>query len=229
MLWDELSRPWRCCLEEAWEAYRAGSLPIGAVVTDAAGNVLSRGRSRISHRDAEPPYLHDSPLAHAEVNALIALDYRANDPPHDCILYTTTEPCPMCLGTFYMSGLRELRYASREPFAGSVNLLGTTPYLSRKRIKVIAPEHPDLEAAILAMHAEVRLRENGGEEGAVVVAWAGELPLGVRLGKELLATEELRRMREAATPIPEVIAALLERLREVSDGRARRRPARGGL
>ena len=73
-------------------------------------------------------------MAHAEVEALQKLDFDAID-PHSCALYTTTEPCPMCMGTFYMSGIRTLHYASREPYSGSTNLLGTTWYLSRKPIK----------------------------------------------------------------------------------------------
>ena len=44
--WGTLAPPWQACLEGAWQAYCAGSLPIGAVVTDAAGAILSRGRNR---------------------------------------------------------------------------------------------------------------------------------------------------------------------------------------
>ena len=47
MMWQSLSQPWRACLEEAWTAYRAGSVPIGAAITDGAGRVVARGRNRI--------------------------------------------------------------------------------------------------------------------------------------------------------------------------------------
>jgi tRNA(adenine34) deaminase len=36
-MWADLPAPWQACLEEAWAAYRAGSVPIGAVVTDGRG------------------------------------------------------------------------------------------------------------------------------------------------------------------------------------------------
>ena len=36
-LWERLSGPWQACVELAWEAYRAGSLPIGAVVAARHG------------------------------------------------------------------------------------------------------------------------------------------------------------------------------------------------
>jgi len=45
--WDRLSLPWQACLEEAWSAYCASTIPIGAVVVDADGRILSRGRNRI--------------------------------------------------------------------------------------------------------------------------------------------------------------------------------------
>ena len=143
MTWDELTHPWQCCLEDAWAAYCAGSTPISAAVTDAEGQVIARSRSRVSVVGPEGSHLHNGRLAHAEVRALLALDYQRYDPPSACILYTTTEPCPMCFGTFYMSGLRELHYASRDPYAGSVNLLGTPPYLPRKPIQIVDPERPD--------------------------------------------------------------------------------------
>lgn len=95
--WTSLAEPWQICLEEAWTAYCAGSLPIGAAVVDRAGWIVARGRNRIHEDEAEGGHLRGHRLAHAEMNALVALDYRAID-PRDCILYTTTEPCPLCTG-----------------------------------------------------------------------------------------------------------------------------------
>lgn len=215
MVWEELSHPWQCCLEEAWAAYCAGSDPIGAVVTDSAGRVLSRGRNRRRDRAAESPYLYNSPIAHAEVNALIALDYKVNDPPHACVLFTTTEPCPMCLGAFYMSGVRELRYASHDPFAGSADLLGKTPYMARKPIKVTGPERPDLETIIVALHAEMRLGERGVGD-AVVEMWNEAMPDPTRLGEALLASGELRRMRDAGATAAGVVEAIAVRGRTLN-------------
>ncbi len=87
-LWTRLSVPWRACVELAWEAYQAGSLPIGAVVADAEGKVLSRGRNRIHEGSGEDGHLFGHKLAHAELNALVTLDNDACDsgrmhPVHD--------------------------------------------------------------------------------------------------------------------------------------------------
>lgn len=47
----DLDERWRAVLELAWEAYLAGTIPVGAVVADADGRVVARGRNRIF----EPP------------------------------------------------------------------------------------------------------------------------------------------------------------------------------
>ena len=43
----DLDARWRATLELAWEAYLAGTIPVGAVVADADGRVVARGRNRI--------------------------------------------------------------------------------------------------------------------------------------------------------------------------------------
>jgi len=94
VLWERLARPWQCCLEEAWLAYCSGSTPIGAAIADATGYIIARGRNRIYDAVGEGTHLHGHDLAHAEVNALVTLDYADLD-RQTCALYTTTEPCPL--------------------------------------------------------------------------------------------------------------------------------------
>lgn len=212
MLWEELPGPWQACLEEAWAAYCAGSVPIGAVVADAAGTVLARGRNRLAEPTAPAPYLCDTPLAHAEVNALAAFDYRRYDPPYPYILYTTTEPCPMCMGAFYMSGLRELRYASREPYSGSANMLGTTPYLRRKPITIAGPQRGDLETVIVALHVAQRLALGKGLGANVADEWTAVLSRGIALGQSLVTIQRLRRLRSEQAGAGRVVDVLARRL-----------------
>ena len=156
--WGSFNPIWQACIELAWEAYCAGSLPIGAVVADADGVILSRGRNRIHEPRKLDSNVSETNLAHAELNALIALPFKHSD-RHTWVLYTTTEPCPMCLGALYMSGLRELHYAVRDPWAGSVNLLGRTTYLSRKQIQAKGPFNADLEAILASLSVEFFLNE----------------------------------------------------------------------
>jgi hypothetical protein len=60
--WASLEPPWRACLELAWSAYGAGTIPVGAAVTDAAGTVIAEGVGtavmatvgRIAYAGADP-------------------------------------------------------------------------------------------------------------------------------------------------------------------------------
>ena len=45
-MWDSLAPVWQACLEEAWLAYCAGSVPIGAAVADAHGQVIVASNNR---------------------------------------------------------------------------------------------------------------------------------------------------------------------------------------
>lgn len=207
-MWSDLPLPWQACLELAWQAYCEDCIPIGAVVTGPEGNILSRGRNRIYEKTKPGGHTNGAALAHAEVEALRALDLDSVD-PHTCILYTTTEPCPMCMGTFYMSGLRTLAYAARDPFAGSVNMLGTTWYLSRKPIQVSGPD-PRLESLITALYAEQDVRIYGGKlpEGLFWKMYGEAIPDGVQLGLELARAGTLLDLRQRGAPAREVFEIL---------------------
>ncbi|MCJ7623918.1 MAG: hypothetical protein MUO76_10470, partial [Anaerolineaceae bacterium] len=69
MKWSELSQPWKVCFEEAWDAYCAGSVPIGAVVVAGNGDIVARGRNRRADQVFERNQVSASKLAHAELNA----------------------------------------------------------------------------------------------------------------------------------------------------------------
>jgi hypothetical protein len=107
-----------------------------------------------------------------------------------------------------MSGLRELRYAARDPFAGSINLLGTTPYLSRKPIRVFGPERVHLETILGALHTEFVLRDSGERYRHMLDAWAAVVPEGVKLGEQMFRDGRLRQMREAGARAAEVVEEL---------------------
>ena len=208
-MWESLSLPWQVCLEEAWVAYSAGSVPVGAVVTDAAGRILLRGRNRICESEGEAGSLYGQTLAHAEVNALISLPPQGEIDRHTCALFTTMEPCPLCLGAIYMSGVRQLHYAARDPFAGSANLLGVTPYLSRKPVKAFGPQRADLEIVSLALLVEFELSHDRGESTRQLLeVWRAVVPQGVSLGEALFQSGELRQMRKGRVNAPEVVNIL---------------------
>jgi tRNA(adenine34) deaminase len=95
----------RRALHEARRALEAGEVPIGAVVLDAAGEVIGVGRNE---REAT----HD-PTAHAEVVALRAAAARLGSwRLEGCTLAVTLEPCPMCAGAVWLSRVDRLVFGA---------------------------------------------------------------------------------------------------------------------
>ena len=86
--------------------------PFGAVIV-RNGLVVSRAWNRVI-RDQDP-------TAHAEVNA-IREACRAVKRFHleDCELYTSCEPCPMCLGAIYWARLNAVYYAATRDDADQI-------------------------------------------------------------------------------------------------------------
>lgn len=112
-----LEGPWRETFALMWEAYRVGTIPVGAVVADAEGAVVARGRNRIFDRDGNGQ-LAWTRLAHAEVNALAGLTpERVYD---DLVLYTALEPCALCVGATFAARVGTVRFAAADPYGGAV-------------------------------------------------------------------------------------------------------------
>jgi guanine deaminase len=77
--------------------------PFGAVVIQD-GKVIAEGANQVTAT-------HD-PTAHAEVNAIRqACQKLGNFELKDCELYTSCEPCPMCLGAIYWARLARVYFA----------------------------------------------------------------------------------------------------------------------
>jgi len=207
-MFADLPEPWQACLRLAWEAYCEDCIPIGAVVTGPDGGILTRGRNRI-YEKVKPGGTNGAALAHAEVEALRGLDLDALD-PHECCLVTTTEPCPMCMGTLYMSGVRSVHFLARDPYAGSTNLLGTTWYLSLKPIRVAGPE-PVLEDLVTALFAEqdAHIHNQKFPAGLFWDKYQEAIPGGVELGLELARRGTLQELRKKGARAEVVMDSML--------------------
>jgi guanine deaminase len=100
---DELSLL-RLAISLAKESIKAGGGPFGAVIA-RDGKIISE-----AHNMVVPS--HD-PTAHAEVLAIrkASATLKSHD-LSDCIIYASCEPCPMCLGAIYWSGIKKVVYAA---------------------------------------------------------------------------------------------------------------------
>lgn len=99
-------------LELAAEAAEHGDIPVGAVVTDLAGEIVGEGRNlrEVSH----------DPLAHAEVVALREAA-RALDSWNleHCTLVVTLEPCIMCAGAIAQARVGRVVFGAWDAKAGA--------------------------------------------------------------------------------------------------------------
>lgn len=93
----------KIALEEAYAGIRAGDGgPFGAVVVKD-GEIVGRGHNRV--------LINRDPTCHGEMEAI--RDACRNLGTHDlsgCEIYTTAEPCPMCLGGILWANIRTVYY-----------------------------------------------------------------------------------------------------------------------
>lgn len=106
----------RAALAEAEAAAAVGDVPVGAVVTDASGAVIARGRNR---READ-----GDPTGHAELDAIRAAAQAIGEWRLDGLtLVVTLEPCTMCAGAITNARLSRLVFGATDPRAGAVGSL----------------------------------------------------------------------------------------------------------
>ena len=198
MNWADVPSVWQRCFELAWEAHLEGSNPIAAAVVDGDGEIVATGKSAVK---ATLTNVHSSncEIAHAEVNALLALDNRIHTKTkaREYTLYATLEPCPLCFSALYMSDVKCLIYAAPDRFGGSTNLIGTTPYLSRKATEIEGPV-PGLDAVSIFLNVYCDLLRGVDTPDVVHEAFAVDYPEVVQQARQLGADDELAIRREPA-------------------------------
>jgi tRNA(adenine34) deaminase len=132
---DYLShRKWmRQALERAGEAGEAGEIPVGAVIVDQEGNLIaSSGNKKEQTQD---------PTNHAEMIVIRqASQIFKNWHLHQCTLYVTLEPCPMCAGAIIQARIGRLVYGVDDPKTGSIRTVTNLPdsACSNHRLQVIS-------------------------------------------------------------------------------------------
>ena len=101
----------RRAIELAQEAVTSGDVPVGCVIVKD-GKIVGEGRNR---REA-----CGDATAHAEVKAIrAACQTLGSWRLHECTMYVTLEPCPMCAGAIINSRIHTLRYGAKDEKAGA--------------------------------------------------------------------------------------------------------------
>jgi tRNA(adenine34) deaminase len=152
---DEADARWmQAALEQAAQGPLHGDVPVGAVIVDAAQNVLARAHNR-REVDADP-------TAHAELLALRAATAgRGHWRLDDCTLYVTLEPCAMCAGGLINARLGRLVFGALDPKAGaivSLYQLGADPRLNHRFEARAGVAEADSVALLQAFFRALRAR-----------------------------------------------------------------------
>ena len=122
--------------------------PFGAVVV-RRGKVVGRGWNQVTSTN--------DPTAHAEVTAIRdACKKLKTFRLDDCELYTSCEPCPMCLAAIYWARLRQVYYANTRQDAASIQFDDDLIYreLAKPVAKRLIPMKQLLRPEALKVFAE---------------------------------------------------------------------------
>ncbi len=194
MKFEELDKCWQKVFELGWESYREGNLPIGAIITDPEGNVLSSGRNRYIVSKRFP----NCKVDHAETECIQELDIGKYPDLKSYTLYTSMEPCPMCIGTIIMSNLKKVKVAAHDSWAGASDICLKNNYAQKKCVEVEFAD--DLLANVqIALQGSVELRING-TESEVYKSFMEVYPLGAAAAYKIYSEKLLEPFTGMSAP-----------------------------
>ena len=102
-------------IDEAYKAYSLDEVPIGAVIADENGNILSQ-----THNLKESV---NDPCGHAEILAIKeACEKKGNWRLNDCTIFVTLEPCTMCLSSLVQARIGKVVFGAYDLKAGALSL-----------------------------------------------------------------------------------------------------------
>lgn len=91
---------------------QAAGGPFGAVIVKD-GMVVARSANKVIQQN--------DPTAHAEISAIrLACQELGTHTLEGCIIYTSCEPCPMCLGAIYWARIDTIYYGNTKTDAASI-------------------------------------------------------------------------------------------------------------
>ena len=125
-------------LEEARACLDTGDVPVGAIVLDADGQVIGRGRNERE--------LRQDPIAHAEVLALRHAAETAGDwQLTGTTLVVTLEPCAMCAGAILAARVPVVVFGAWDEKAGAAG--SVHDLLRDRRLPHRVEVHPGIREA----------------------------------------------------------------------------------
>lgn len=152
-----------------------GNMPFGAVVADKDGNILKEGHNLSSAAAKKKDRGAGDVTRHAEMEVVRMLSEIDLETRKECTIYASTEPCVMCAGAIYWSGIGRCVFgASSEEltkisgpggFDVPVDQLYSMGRPGTRKIEVVGPLLSD-EA--MKVHQDSGIWQGGGSTGAML-------------------------------------------------------------
>lgn len=207
-MWEDLSKPWQRAFELAWESFKNDDVPVGAVITDSEGEIIAEGRNIMLDKKSSDP-LAGTFMGHAGMIAMMQLKVDEHPDIRSYALYTTMEPCPMCLGTMLMMHIQDVRFAARDRFSGASGLKGKNKYTKKKRM-IIEGGYKELESFQLMMHSSFEYRRERSRMEDMLDTWKEADTKAIEVGKQLFDedyfTEAISDDKDIGTIYDEIIS-----------------------
>ena len=128
----------RRAIQLALRAEKENNLPIGAVIS-LDGRIIAEGKNAIWF----PAF---NPNRHAEIEALRNVPQELWKHSRNMTLYTTLEPCLMCMGAILLHNIGRVVYGSSDHYGGASLVIGHMPTYFEEavsRIEWIGPAYSE--------------------------------------------------------------------------------------
>lgn len=122
------------------ESVNSGGGPFGAVIA-RNGEIVAEGSNNVTS--------HHDPTAHAEVSAIREACRKLETfDLSGCDIYTSCEPCPMCLGAIYWAHIDKIYYANDRRDAADIGFdddfiyqeIAVAPHERKRPMESMLPE-----------------------------------------------------------------------------------------
>ncbi len=204
--WSALPAPMARAVELAWESACAGSLGIGATISDSTGTVVATGRNRLFEQDPGDDHLAGSALAHAELNALAKVAFA--DRSSALTVWTTLQPCLQCTAAIRMSRIGRVQVLAPDPLFRELHRMrDISPFVASEW-----PEHARHDADAIAAFALLLPTHLMTFWSAPREDWQRALPGIAALARVLVSTGELVEYAASNRAVDQVLASLWARL-----------------
>jgi len=135
----------KSALKEAMKAYKEGEVPVGCVIVREGKIIAKAGNSMVKS---------NSSLSHAEMKAIRSAQRKTGDwRLEGCTIYSTVEPCIMCISAIALSRIERAVYGCKDPKFGGCGSLAEIHKIGRLNHKT------RVEGGVLAEECAELMRE----------------------------------------------------------------------